>query len=119
VPPDYLRRVVDALAKPGVGAVTCLYTGKPFGGLAARLSAMGIDYHFLPNVVTGISLGLAKPCFGSTIALRRVVLDEIGGLASFASVLADDYEIGRTVRANILRGRPHLQRQNHVGMARA
>ncbi|MGA7711681.1 MAG: bacteriohopanetetrol glucosamine biosynthesis glycosyltransferase HpnI [Rhizomicrobium sp.] len=99
VPPDYLRRVVDALALPGVGAVTCLYTGKPLGGLAAQLSAMGIDYHFLPNVLTGISLGLAKPCFGSTIALDRVVLEQIGGLQSFASVLADDYEIGRAVRA--------------------
>ncbi len=122
VPPDYLRRVADALAQPGVGAVTCLYTGKPLGGLAAQLSAMGIDYHFLPNVVTGVSLGLAKPCFGSTIALDRVVLDQIGGLQSFASVLADDYEIGRAVRAKglrvaipALRGRPYLQREKRLG----
>ena len=103
VQPDYLRRVADAHAQPGVGAVTCLYTGKLLGGLAAQLSAMGIDYHFLPNVVTGLSLGLAKPCFGSTIALHRVLLDKIGGFSSFASVLADDYEIGRAVRAKGLR----------------
>jgi ceramide glucosyltransferase len=36
---------------------------------------------------------------GSTIALRREVLAEIGGFAALADVLADDYELGRAVRA--------------------
>ena len=39
------------------------------------------------------------PCMGSTIALTRATLDEIGGFAAFADYLADDYEIGRAVRA--------------------
>ena len=60
---------------------------------------MGISYGFLPNVAAGVGLGLAHPCMGSTIALRRAVLDEIGGFEAFAEVLADDYEIGRAVRA--------------------
>jgi ceramide glucosyltransferase len=60
---------------------------------------MGTSYDFLPNVVVGTSLGLAAPCFGSTIALRRKTLDEVGGFAAFADCLADDYEIGRAVRA--------------------
>jgi ceramide glucosyltransferase len=49
--------------------------------------------------VLGTSLGLAAPCFGSTIALRRQTLDEVGGFAAFADQLADDYEMGRAVRA--------------------
>ncbi|MDE2267066.1 MAG: bacteriohopanetetrol glucosamine biosynthesis glycosyltransferase HpnI [Alphaproteobacteria bacterium] len=96
---DYLSRVVAALEPADVGAVTCLYISAVAGGPGARLTAMGIDYHFLPNVLTGLGLGLAEPCFGSTIALRRALLEEIGGFGAFASYLADDYEIGRAVRA--------------------
>jgi ceramide glucosyltransferase len=102
VRPDWLRRVADAMAGPGVGLVTCLYTGEVARGekgLWPVLSAMGTTYDFLPNVVFGISLGLAQPCMGSTIALRRAMLEEIGGFSAFADYLADDYEIGRAVRA--------------------
>lgn len=98
----WLNQVVSALARPGVGIVTCLYTGEPARSghkLWSSLSAMGTSYTFLPNVVLGASLGLVAPCFGSTIALRRATLDEVGGFAAFADQLADDYEIGRAVRA--------------------
>jgi ceramide glucosyltransferase len=37
----------------------------------SRLAADAMNSHFLPNVLVGLKLGLAKPCFGSTIALRR------------------------------------------------
>ncbi len=99
VGPDYLRRVAAAAAEPGVGVVTCLYFGQGRNGFWSRLAAMGISYGFLPNVALGVAVGAAQPCMGSTIALRRQVLDEIGGFAAFAEVLADDYELGRAVRA--------------------
>jgi ceramide glucosyltransferase len=60
---------------------------------------MGIDYQFLPSVLYGVGIGLAAPCFGSTIAVRKSVLAEIGGFAAFGERLADDYEIGRAIRA--------------------
>jgi ceramide glucosyltransferase len=72
--------------------------GKPVGNVWAKLAAMGIDYHFLPNARLGIALRLAEPCFGSTIALRRRTLEEIGGFESLSNVLADDYELGRAIR---------------------
>ena len=99
VGPDYLRRVAQAAAEPGVGVVTCLYFGQARTGFWSQLAAMGISYGFLPNVALGVAIGAAQPCMGSTIALRREVLDEIGGLAAFNEVLADDYELGRAVRA--------------------
>ena len=98
----WLRHVTDALARPGVGLVTCLYTGEVVRGEKSvwpTLSAMGTSYDFLPNVLFGTSLGLAEPCMGSTIALTRDMLNEIGGFMAFADYLADDYEIGRAVRA--------------------
>ena len=41
VGPDYLGRVVAALAEPGVGAVTCLYRGLSLPNLWSRLAACG------------------------------------------------------------------------------
>ena len=99
VEPDYLSRVTAALDEPGVGAVTCLYYGVPIAGAWASLSALAINAHFLPGVVFGSALGLARPCFGSTLALRRQTLGEIGGFIAFADCLADDYAMGAALRA--------------------
>ena len=60
---------------------------------------MGIGYQFLPNAAVGIASGMAHPCFGSTIAMRRSTLAAIGGFDAFALYLADDFEIGRAARA--------------------
>jgi ceramide glucosyltransferase len=100
-PRSWLRRVTDALSHDGVGLVTCLYTGEVVRGddrIWSTLSAMGTSYEFLPNVMLATSLGLADPCMGSTIALTRGVLEEIGSFSAFTDYLADDYEIGRAVR---------------------
>jgi ceramide glucosyltransferase len=96
---DYLARVTAALDAPGAGAVTCLYRGRGDAGGWSRLAAMGISVHFLPSVLLGVALGLAKPCMGSTIALRARTLEAIGGFAAFSDRLADDYAIGAAVRA--------------------
>jgi ceramide glucosyltransferase len=98
VAPDYLKSMAAALDRPGVGLVTCLYYGRAATGLWARLAAAAIDYHFLPNALVGLKLGLATPCFGSTIALRKTTLAGIGGFAAVADQLADDYALGALVR---------------------
>jgi ceramide glucosyltransferase len=98
VPPDHLANVVANLGEPGVGLVTCLYRGLGATGIWSRLAAAGIDYHFLPNVLVGLKLGLATPCFGSTIALTRATLAKLGGLQLVADQLADDYALGMAAR---------------------
>jgi ceramide glucosyltransferase len=98
VPPDYLTNVAANLGEPGVGLLTCLYRGMGATGLWSRLAAAGIDYHFLPNVLVGLKLGLATPCFGSTIAMTRTTLTKLGGLQSVADQLADDYALGMAAR---------------------
>jgi ceramide glucosyltransferase len=98
VAPDYLRRVRAALAAPGVGVVTCPYYGEARAGFWSKIAAMGLSYQFLPNVIAGVSLGAAKPCMGSTIALTRETLERIGGFEAFSDTLADDYAIGAAVR---------------------
>ena len=98
VPRDYLATIAATLARPGVGAVSCLYRGRGDAGFWSVLAAAGSSYQFLPSVLVGIALGQGDPCMGSTIALRRDTLARIGGLAAFADVLADDHAIGEAVR---------------------
>jgi ceramide glucosyltransferase len=96
---DYLRAVTALLARSGVGAVTCLYYGIGGEGLWTRFSALAINAQFLPQAITAVSLGLAKPVCGATIALLRSMLHRIGGFGSLADTLADDHAIGVAVRA--------------------
>jgi len=98
VGPQYLRNLIGELQQPGVGLVTCVYRGSPDPGFWPRLSANATNYQFLPGVVTGLALGLAHPCFGQTIAMRRETLEKIGGFTPFVMHLAEDHAIGEAVR---------------------
>lgn len=111
---QYLAEVVEQLQSPDVGAVTCLYHGIPGAGLWSRLSAIGINSQFLPQVLMALSFGLATPCFGATIAMRRGMLKSIGGLSAFADCLAEDYAIGEAVRASGYRVAIAPQSVGHV-----
>lgn len=94
----FLRNVVGELQQPGVGLVTCAYRGQPDPGFWPRMSANATNYQFLPGVVMGLALGLAQPCFGQTIAMRRATLEKIGGFLPFVHHLAEDHAIGQAVR---------------------
>jgi ceramide glucosyltransferase len=96
--PSFLRDILGALQQPGVGLVTTAYRGLCAPGFWPRVSSAMTNYHFLPGVVTGLSIGRARPCFGQTIAITRTTLMRIGGLAQFAHHLAEDYAIGEAVR---------------------
>jgi ceramide glucosyltransferase len=96
--PGYLQTVAATLARPGVGLVTCLYVGRPQGGLWSRLLAMGMNHAFVPSALVARALGRADGCFGATMALERGTLGAIGGLGILADKLADDYALGEAVR---------------------
>ena len=101
--PDYLRRVVAALAEPGAGLVTTLSVGLPAADcLPERLAASQITYGFIPGVLLARSLG-RQDCLGVTMAIRRDTLARVGGLEALADHLADDAVLGRLVRAQGLR----------------
>lgn len=103
VDPDYLRTVISELRKTGVGLVTCLYRARAAAGLVSRLGAMYVNEWFVPSVLVGRLLGYKSFSFGSTIAIRREVLEALGGFSVVAGHLADDYLIGELVRRNGLR----------------
>ena len=109
VSPRYLERVMASFEFPPknssesnkkVGLVTALYRGRAHGTLASLFEALTIATDFAPSIMLakliegGISYGL-----GSTLAVRREALDAIGGYASLADCLADDYELGARIHA--------------------
>jgi ceramide glucosyltransferase len=96
---DYLSRLVGPLGDPAVGVVTCLYRARPVGPAWSRLGALAVNAWFLPSVLVSRALGSQRFVSGATLALRREVLQAVGGFAALASHLADDYELGRRTRA--------------------
>ena len=98
VEPDHLRRVVGALDPSGGGAVTCPYFGISIDNPWSQLARLGIDGQFLPGIMLGVRLGLARPCLGSTICISRDSLAGIGGFEAFANCLADDHALGEALR---------------------
>lgn len=105
VTPDYLDAVAEAFADERVGAATALYRGEPAAseapgsGFASTLGAMWITEQFAPSVLVATALEPLAYCFGSTMAVRRSVLDAIGGLAALGDHLADDHRLGNLVAA--------------------
>jgi ceramide glucosyltransferase len=99
VAPDYLRRVLTALAAPGVGLVTCPYRGEAPASVAARLEALHVGVTFLPSMAVAAELLRLPFAMGATIAVRRAELDAIGGFGAVAGHLADDYELGARIAA--------------------
>jgi ceramide glucosyltransferase len=81
-----------------VGLVTALYRGRAHGTLPSQLEALGIATDFQAGVLLskmiegGLHYGL-----GSTLAISRQALNQIGGLEPLADHLADDYELGARV----------------------
>src|SRR5580692_2883621 len=98
VEPGYVQGVVAPLLDPKVGIVTCPYVGRPLPDLWSQLGAQFINGWFVPSVFVAALFGSRAFAFGATIALRREVLDAIGGLPAIANQLADDYRLGELTR---------------------
>jgi ceramide glucosyltransferase len=96
--PDYLSLVADALAVPGTGLVTTLYTGLPARrGLTGQLGASYITQSFAAGALMARGLG-RQDCMGATMALTRETLMRIGGFPALSPFVADDAVLGAKVR---------------------
>ncbi|MDF5708314.1 MAG: bacteriohopanetetrol glucosamine biosynthesis glycosyltransferase HpnI [Nostoc sp. S4] len=91
---DYLQRVIQPLHDESVGVVTCMYRSLAQGWISI-LEAIGTTTEFHAGVlVSKIQENGIKYAFGSTIAIRKKVLEAIGGFEAIADYLADDFQLG-------------------------
>ena len=98
VSPTYLHAVMSGFQDPAIGMVTCLYKGSPADTPGSKLESLGIATDFAPGVLTacfldnGLTFGL-----GSTLAMSRTALEQIGGFQAVVDFLADDYQLGKRI----------------------
>ncbi len=89
---NYLKEIVQPFKDDKIGVVTCLYRSK-IKNLISLFEAIGISTHFHPSVLVARLVEELQYGFGSTIVIRKSILESIGGLNSVANCLADDYKL--------------------------
>ena len=100
VRPGYPEAVLAPFAEPGVGMVTCPYRSVGGSSITTRIDVILTNAGFLPSLALAERLEGVRFALGATIAIRKEVLDAIGGLEPLLDLLADDWAIAdRTRRA--------------------
>ncbi len=97
VEPNDLARTITSFSDETVGCVSNLFTGEGARSFGASIESL----HLLSFVATGAVTASAAnvPCVvGKSMAIRRHVLEAIGGFGAFARVLAEDQAIALAVR---------------------
>jgi ceramide glucosyltransferase len=96
-PPDLLVNLTPHFDDPGVGLVNCFYRLANPQTLAMRWEAVSINADFWTQVLQAKSLGKVDFALGAVMALSAAQLTDIGGFATLADFLADDYQLGNHV----------------------
>ncbi|MGH9868474.1 MAG: glycosyltransferase [Candidatus Polarisedimenticolia bacterium] len=116
VPEGYLEAVLAPFADPDVGMVTCPYRSVGGSTAASRVDAVLTNTAFLPSVALAARLEGVRFALGATMAIRRTVLDRIGGLAPLLNHIADDWALAdRARRAGCRIALAPLLLDHHVG----
>jgi ceramide glucosyltransferase len=97
VPPDFAVNVAPLLADPAVGLVNCFYRLAKPSTVAMQWEAVAINADFWTQVLQSRSLRPVDFALGAVMTLPAAQLKAIGGFATLADFLADDYQLGRQV----------------------
>lgn len=90
----YLDAVLGEFRDPEVGVVTCLYRGNSGSlGLGALFESLCI-LDFSSSVLVAERVEGVNFAMGSTMAIRRETLEQIGGFEALEPYLADDFQLG-------------------------
>jgi ceramide glucosyltransferase len=93
-----LRSLVRAFDDPAVGAASLLYRASALANdVPSRLGALHVNDHFLPSVLVATARRAPEFCLGAVMAVRRTVLNEIGGFEAIGQHLGDDFALGNLV----------------------
>ena len=96
-PADYLTHIAAPLCDDRIGYVCTLYKGVDARSWYEQLELLTYNAEFIPSTVFAYMTGASGLCLGASVALRRTTLEAVGGLASLADYLVEDYELGRRI----------------------
>jgi ceramide glucosyltransferase len=99
VPRGYLRSLVAALSRPGVGLVSSVVVGAGERTLAAAIDSAQLGAYVAPSVAAAHALGVWPITVGKSMAMWRRDLAAVGGFESVSGVLAEDDVLGRRFQA--------------------
>ena len=103
VAPSYLVEVASMLAQPGIGLATQLIAGVGEKKLGAVLDNITLAYFGATNLAASSAIMKWDHVVGKSMALRRQLLDEVGGWHEVKDHLAEDHLLGMIVRHRGLR----------------
>jgi ceramide glucosyltransferase len=95
--PDYLKSIVAPLADQKVGIACTLYQAWKPSNIFEALELLTYNSDFVPSMLFAVITKASIACPGATMAIRREVLDDIGGLKPLANYFVEDFELGRRV----------------------
>lgn len=90
-----LASIAREFQNPKVGLITCPYLAVAGKSIWSRLEAIGMNTELLGGVLVARMLEGMRFALGCTIAIRRNVLDAIGGFSYLQEFLAEDFVIGQ------------------------
>ncbi|WP_158943017.1 glycosyltransferase [Granulicella sp. S190] len=96
VSPTYLHDILQPLADPAVGLVTCTFRGKPSAN-TSLLTALTQTVEFSSGVLTANLLEDIKFGLGPTLLTRKTAVEQIGGFKNMEDLLADDFWLGNRI----------------------
>jgi ceramide glucosyltransferase len=95
VTPNLLRAIANEFQDAHLGLATCPYRAVAGASFWARLEATGMNTDFWGSALVARMLEGMHFAVGPTIAVRRKVLQSIGGFARMKDYLAEDFVMGK------------------------
>ncbi|HKT49432.1 MAG TPA: bacteriohopanetetrol glucosamine biosynthesis glycosyltransferase HpnI [Candidatus Angelobacter sp.] len=95
VEPDLLSRLAREFENSRVGLITCPYRAVPGKSMWSRTEAVGMNTELLGGVMVARMVEGMRFALGCTIAVRREILEAMGGFGYLQEFLAEDFVIGQ------------------------
>jgi ceramide glucosyltransferase len=95
VTPELLRTLAAEFQDPHLGVATCPYRAIAGASFWSRLEAIGMNTDFWGSALVARMLEGMHFAVGPTMAVRRQVIQSIGGFDRIKDYLADDFVIGK------------------------
>ncbi|HWF05451.1 MAG TPA: glycosyltransferase, partial [Candidatus Angelobacter sp.] len=94
VTPQLLPHLAQEFKDEHIGLVSCPYLSVPGTTIWSKLEAVGMNTELLGGVLVARMLEGMRFALGCTLAVRRNVLEELGGFNYLQEFLAEDFVIG-------------------------
>jgi ceramide glucosyltransferase len=95
VTPGLLSHLAQEFQDQGIGLISCPYLAVPGKSLWSRLEAIGMNTELLGGVLVARMIEGMRFALGCTVAVRRSVLENMGGFGYLQEFLAEDFVIGK------------------------